>query len=154
MLGLMTRGQLVRHLDTQRIVAALEAAEARTSGEIRVSVAPLFWGNVMKQARAAFDRLGMSNTRERNGVLLFVVPSRRRFAVLGDEGIHAKVGDVFWQRVSSVLSEHFRRGAFTEGLLAGIDEVALQLAQHFPSRGEADVNELPNAVDFGSTKGR
>jgi uncharacterized membrane protein len=150
---LMTRGQLVRHLDTQRVVAALEAAEARTSGEIRVSVAPLFWGDVMKEAQRAFDRLGMRNTRERNGVLIFVVPSRRRFAVLGDEGIHEAVGQAFWQRVSQVLSEHFHRGAFSEGLLAGIAEVGAQLAQHFPSRGAADVNELPNAVDFGGGSG-
>ena len=70
-------------------------------------MAPFFWGDVEKVARKAFVRLGMDRTAQRNGVLIFLVPSRKRFAVLGDEGIHAKVGQDFWDEAAACLSAHF-----------------------------------------------
>lgn len=146
----MTRKQLLRTMDSVRIKEAIAQAERRTSGEIVVSVAPLFWGNVEKAADRAFTRMGMTKTRLRNGVLIFVVPSRRRFVVLGDNGIHEKVGQEFWQMVASHLENHFRVGEFTEGLLGAIGEIGEQLAVHFPYQGERDLNELPNEIDFGA----
>ena len=145
----MTRRQLLDRIDSARIVEAISQAERRTSGEIAVSVAPLFWGNVEKAARKAFDRMGMTKTGLRNGVLFFVVPSRRRFTVLGDSGIHARVGQDFWNSVAAHLSQHFRAGEFTEGLVQGIAEVGEQLAAHFPYEAKGDINELSNEVDFG-----
>lgn len=144
----MSRRSLRKCVDQTQVVAAIQAAERRTSGEIRVSVASFFWGNVEKTATRAFQRLGMEHTADRNGVLIFLVPSRRRFAVLGDAGIHEKVGQAFWEDVSACLSSHFRKGAFTEGLVEGIRMVGERLAAHFPSAGEADRNELPEDVDF------
>lgn len=152
MFGLMGKRGLVRHLDAALIEKALAEAEQKSSGEIRVSVAPLFWGSVRAEAERAFERLQMTNTRERNGVLFFVVPSRRQFVVLGDEGIHAKVGDDFWRAVVDAVSKKFHAGDFTGGLLDGIHAVGERLAEHFPHAGEHDVNELPNAVDFGPEK--
>jgi len=142
-------GKVLRSIDTRRIEDAIRAAERRTSGEIRVSVAPLFWGDVRRLAEKAFKRLGMTATKQRNGVLFFVVPSRRRFVVLGDLGIHEKVGQEFWERVTLAMSDRFKVGDFTEGIVRGIHEVGEQLATHFPHQGEADVNELPDEVDFG-----
>src|SRR6516164_7447349 len=101
--------KLVRSIDARRIEGAIRAAEHRTSGEIRVSIAQLFWGNVRREAEKAFQRLGMTATKGRNGVLFFIVPSRRRFVVLGDEGIHRHVGDEFWNSIASAMSDHFRR---------------------------------------------
>ena len=144
----MSRRSLRKCVDQAQVVAAIREAERVTSGEIRVSVASFFWGDVEKTAGKAFHRLGMVHTADRNGVLIFLVPSRKRFAVLGDAGIHAKVGQAFWEDVSACLSAHFRRGAFTEGLVEGIRMVGDRLATHFPSAGEADRNELPEDVDF------
>ena len=92
----MTRRKLMRIVDRSRIKEAILRAERRTSGEICVSVSSLFWGNVKRAADKAFVRLGMTQTRQRNGVLLFVVPCRRRVVVIGDVGIHEKVGQEFW----------------------------------------------------------
>ena len=144
----MTHRKMLRLIDSDRIKAAIQKAERRTSGEICVSVSRLFWGNVEKAADKAFGRLGMTQTKDRNGVLFFVVPSRRRFVVLGDEGIHAKVGQEFWRRVADRVSERFREGDFTGGLVKGIEEVGEQLAAHFPYDSTADVDELTNDVDF------
>jgi uncharacterized membrane protein len=113
----MTRRKLLRAIDAAKVQAAVEEAERRTSGEIVISVSTIFWGDVENGARRAFARLGVSNTRDRNGILIFVVPSRRRFMVLGDTAIHERVGEEFWTFVAGELSVHFRRGLFTEGLV-------------------------------------
>lgn len=149
MLGVLTRKDLMRRVDSARVEAALAAAETQTSGEIRVSVAPFFWGSVANAAELAFNRLGMQNTRLRNGVLIFVVPSRHRFRLLGDEGIHAKVGQAFWDTVAARMSEHFHAGDYTRGLEEGIAAIGQGLAEHFPHAGDEDVNELPDHIDFG-----
>lgn len=144
----MSRRSLKRCVDEARVKAAILAAERASSGEIRVSIASFFWGDVEKVARKAFVRLGMDRTAQRNGVLIFLVPSRKRFVVLGDEGIHAKVGQDFWDDLAGSLSEHFKRAEFTEGLVAGITRVGERLAEHFPWAGDRDRNELPDDVDY------
>jgi uncharacterized membrane protein len=145
----ITRRQLLRAIDTKRIEDAIRNAEVCTSGEICVSVSRLFWGNVETAARRAFERLGMTRTKQRNAVLFFVVPSRRKFVVLGDAGIHEKVGQDFWEGVAAAVSERFRSNDFTGGLVNGIETVGEQLAAHFPYDAATDINELPDRVDFG-----
>ena len=145
---IFARRRLLKTIDTEKIKQAIQAAERQTSGEIRVSVAPFFWGDVRKVAERAFDRLGMTRTAQRNGVLFFVVPSRKRFVVLGDEGIHAHVGDAFWEQVAAAVSEEFRKGDFTGGLVKGIETVGRELAVRFPYDASSDRNELPDDVDF------
>jgi hypothetical protein len=74
---------------------------------ICVAVSPFFWGSVYRAAERAFVRLEMNRTRRRNGVLLFVVPSRRAFVILDDAGIHEHAGDAFWRRVVDEMSPLF-----------------------------------------------
>ena len=133
-------------VDKQQIKRAIQRAERRTSGEIRVSLSAPFWGDIWGAAVGAFERLGMTATRHRNAVLFFVVPSRHKFVVLGDQGINEKVGQEFWYHIAHALSERFHHGDFTGGLVAGIEEVGERLARHFP-RLESDRNELPDEVD-------
>ena len=147
-MGAMSRRKLRELIDEERIVEAIRRAESETSGEIRVSVAPLFWGSVEKAAWKAFERLGMTRTAERNGVLIFLVPGRRRFVVLGDEGIHRKVGQEFWEAVAAAMSGKFQDGDFTGGLVQGIEEIGRRLKEHFPHQPD-DIDELPDEVDFG-----
>lgn len=149
----MTRKRLRREIDSERLRRTIEETERRTSAEIRVSLSTFFWGSVERAAHRAFDRLGMRQTEHRNGVLIFVVPSRRTFVVLGDEGIHAKVGIEFWQTVAAAISSHFKKGDFTGGLVHGIEAVGAALAQHFPYDPNADRNELPDEVDLGGARG-
>jgi uncharacterized membrane protein len=143
-----TRNSVRKLIDVDRVRQAIEAAERRTSGEIRVSVAPWFWGSVDAAADKAFVRLGMNQTRAQNGVLFFVVPSRRRFVVRGDAGIHARVGQSFWDDLAGNMSAYFRRGELTAGLLFAVDAAADQLARYFPNEGDGDANELPDDVDL------
>jgi uncharacterized membrane protein len=147
--GVMTRDKMLRTIDSDRIREAIRQAEKRTSGEIRVSVSPLFWGDVRKAAENAFTRMGMTATKQRNAVLFFIVPARRKFVVLGDSGIHEKVGQDFWHQIVPIVSQKFRVGDFTGGLVHGIAAVGEQLAAHFPADAGQDANELPDDVDYG-----
>ena len=144
-----SRHRLLKTIDIERVKAAIADAERATSGEVRVSVARFFWGPVRPAAERAFARLGMTKTKDRNAILFFIVPARKKFVVLGDEGIHAKVGQEFWDCVAGLMSGHFRKGEFTEGLVKGIGEACSQLAAYFPYNAEIDINELADDVDFG-----
>jgi uncharacterized membrane protein len=124
--------RLVRHIDTKRIESAIAAAERRTSAPIHVSLAPHFWGELRKTAERAFDRLGLTATPERNGILFFVVPTRREFVVLGDVGIHQHVGQEFWDHVAAAVSSRIKQGDLTDGLVHGIETVADELERRFP----------------------
>jgi len=139
----------MRTIDVDRIKAAIAAAESAASGEIRVSVSRYFWGSVRRAAERAFVRMGMTRTKERTGVLFFIVPARKKFIVLGDAGIHAKVGQEFWESLAALLSGRFRKGEFTEGLVEAIGEAGRQLAAHYPCDPTVDINELADDVDFG-----
>lgn len=136
-------------IDKDRIRQAIHKAERRTSGQIRVSVSPLFWGDVRKAAEKAFERLGMSATKDRNAVLFFVVPTRRKFVVLGDSGIHERVGEEFWHHLVRTVSEKFKDGDFTAGLVTGIEAVGEHLALHFPNNAARGTNELGDDVHYG-----
>jgi len=119
----------------------------RTSAELRVSLAPWFWGSVERAADKAFLRLDMTNTKEHNGVLFFVVPSRRAFVVLGDGAVHARLGQAFWDELAAILTPHFGRREFTEGLIAAVARASEQLALQFPPELEGKENELPDELD-------
>ena len=141
-----TRDKNRKLVDAARVREAIVAAEQRTSAELRVSLAPWFWGSIESAADAAFVRLGMTKTRDQNGVLFFVVPSRRGFVVLGDVAVHARLGQEFWDELAAILSAHFARGAFTEGLVRALGRAGERLALHFPPERRAE-NELPDDVD-------
>ncbi len=131
---MVTQRKLLKRLDQERVEEAIRAAQSGTTGEIRVSVAPLFWGDVEHGAKKAFHRLGLHTIPDRNAVLFFVVPSRRKCVVWGDAGIHEKAGDQFWQETLRTVAAHFRDGNFTDGLVTGVALVGEQLSVHFPSR--------------------
>jgi uncharacterized membrane protein len=142
-----TRNKAPRLIDVARVRDAIVAAERTTSAELRVSLAPWFWGSVERAADKAFVRLGMTATKEHNGVLFFVVPSRRAFVVLGDSAVHDRLGQAFWDELAAILSAHFARGEFTQGLLAALARAGQQLAAKFPPDSRGERNELPDEVD-------
>ena len=133
-------------VDDARVVAAIVAAEQRTSGEIRVLVSRQKIDEPLPAAQKHFERLGMTKTGARNGVLIFISPAAKTFAVIGDQGVHKKCGEVFWAGVAGAMTECFKRGEFTAGLVLGIERAGALLAEHFP-RSPDDRNEQPDAVE-------
>lgn len=142
----MRSKDFLSRLDHKRITDAIADAERRTSGEIRVFIQRgEVAGDALRVAQKKFDELGMAKTAQRNGVLIFVAPRAQKFAVLGDEGIHQKCGEQFWQQLVARMAQHFRSENFTDGLVHGITETGTLLAQHFP-REKSDRDELPNTI--------
>lgn len=137
-------------LDKTAVQRAIALAESQTSGEIRVVVYPRVLVDPLATAELEFGRLGMHRTRLRNAVLILVAPEARKFAIYGDRGVHEKCGERFWISVATVMTEHFRRGAFTEGIVRAVEETGSVLAKHFPPSPE-DENQLPDdVVDRGT----
>lgn len=131
-----------------RVREAIQHAEKQTSGEIRVHLDIAILDDVLDHAAMVFRDLGMDRTRERNGVLIYVSVPGRKTAVIGDEGIHAKLGDHYWKDVLETILAHFRVGQFCEGLCAGVAMLGEKLKEHFPYQRD-DVNELSDDVSFG-----
>ena len=134
--------------DLERINHAVEAAEKLTSGEVRVYIEDKCRIDVLDRAAFVFAELMMHKTAERNGVLIYLALNDKKFAIIGDVGIHAKVGDSFWNEIREQMKEHFRQSNFTEGLVHGILDAGTALQQHFP-RSDNDNNELSNEIVFG-----
>jgi uncharacterized membrane protein len=145
----MRTREFLTKLEHGRIVAAIREAELKTSGEIRVVIQRgKLKSDPLLAAQKKFHRLGMHKTRERNAVLIFVAPRVHKLAVVGDNAIHERCGDEFWQRVVDGMRVHFQNEKFSHALMEAINEVGKVLAAHFP-RTSASANELPDDVIEG-----
>ena len=129
------------------IVGAIRAFELRTSGEIRVHVEHKLRRPPVDEAVKVFEQLNMTETRERNGVLILLAPGQKAFAIIGDSGIDAVTGPDFWQGASAAMKPHFAKGDYVTGLVEGIRIAGEALAEHFPYR-EDDTNELPDDISY------
>jgi uncharacterized membrane protein len=130
-----------------QILESVREAELETSGEIRVHIESSLKGDVLDRAAWLFKKLGMNKTAERNGVLFYLAVNDKKFAIIGDAGINAKVNAGFWDDISELLIKSFKEGKFTEGLSEGILLAGKHLKIHFPHRMD-DVNELPDEISF------
>jgi uncharacterized membrane protein len=133
--------------ELQRIRAAVEQAERRTSGEIRVHLESRCREDVLDHAAFVFHKLGMDQTEARNGVLLYLAYKDRKFAVLGDVGIHRHVPPHFWDEVYNEGVQHFQNGDWVKGLESAIAACARELEVHFPV-GDSHADELSNEVSW------
>ena len=139
--------------EQDKIVAAIEAAERRTSGEIRLYVErEVPWqdpssGDATRRAQELFVNLGMHRTAERNGVLIYLATHSRRFAIVGDTELHRQVGKEFWDDIVTVMGRHFAEGAFLSGTTAAIAGIGEKLRTYFP-HPPADLDELPNDISY------
>ncbi len=135
-------------LKTKQLVAAIAEAESRTSGEIRIYISHRKLSDPMAAAKEQFEKLGMTRTALRNGVLFYIAPRSRNFAILGDSGVHEKCGEIFWQELAALMSRHFKQGKLTEGLVQAVARAGDLLAEHFPHE-PGDRNELPDDIVIG-----
>jgi putative membrane protein len=102
-------------------------------------------GAVHARAEQLFLQLGVTETRERSGVLLLLSEAEHRVELLADRGIHQRVGSEVWQSLVQAVTRAIREGHAADGVCAAVDAIGDALARHFP-RSEDDINELPDAV--------
>src|SRR5688572_9460774 len=128
----MHQKDFLASLDQERLVGAIATAEKMTSGEIRVHVQPKARGEIRTVAERTFERLGMTKTALRNGVLLFIACEEQRFTILGDQGINDKVPAGFWDEIAAKLTIRFQHGEFTDGIVDAIHSAGEELRHFFP----------------------
>jgi uncharacterized membrane protein len=143
----MQQKEFLAQLDQPRVVDAISAAEKRTSGEIRVHIQPKAGDDIRAIAERTFERLGMTKTELRNGVLLFIACEEQRFTILGDRGIDDKVPAGFWDEIAARLTIRFKAGEYTDGIVEAIRSAGEELRHYFP-RAEGDVDELANDINI------
>ena len=131
--------------EEQEIILAILEAEMDTSGEIRVHLESTAQKDHYIRAQEIFHVLKMDNTRQRNGVLIYVAVADHKFVIYGDEGIDQVVPDDFWNTTRDVMADYFQKRAFKDGIIAGIRSAGQELKAHFPW-GADDRNELPDAI--------
>jgi uncharacterized membrane protein len=133
-----------------QLVAAICAAEQRTSGEVRVYIERhCRYLDAIDRAQELFLELGMDRTEERNATLLYLATKDRQAAVYGDEGIHRKVGQQYWQDTVAGMLEEFRHEHLVAGICLGIGRLGEALHHYFPYDHATDRNELPDDIVFG-----
>ncbi|MEI7960637.1 MAG: TPM domain-containing protein [Chitinophagaceae bacterium] len=148
--SLFKRSTLLSASDKQLLVQAIQTAEKTTSGEIRVFVeSHLNKVDALTRAQQIFIKNKMHQTEQRNGVLLYVALEDKKLAVLGDQGIHEKVGDAYWNQQVQIMLSHFKSENYVTGLTEVILAIGEALTSHFPYDRSNDVNELSDEIMVG-----
>src|SRR5690606_27194540 len=128
--------------DEEEIVEAIRIAENKTSGEIRIHLEPSCGTDALNRAKEIFHWLKMDNTKEANGVLIYVAVKDHTFAVYGDEGINKVVPSNFWDSTKEIILSHFKLKKFKQGLIEGVLKAGEQLQKHFPWDHQDSGNQL------------
>lgn len=139
--------KLLTEENKAKIASAIQQAEKSTSGEVRVHIE-----SKVKKKKSVFDRavevfhqLGMQETTLRNGVLVYVALDDRQFAIIGDQGIHEKVGHDFWDKEKDEMSTYFKQDDIIGGIVYFINQIGEKLQEFFPYQ-KGDVNELNDEI--------
>jgi uncharacterized membrane protein len=141
----------------QTLAAAIADSERRHTGEIRIYVEaglPLsyLWrdADARERAVALFGKLGVWDTEQNNGVLIYLLLAEHAIEVVADRGLSAHVPPQHWQQIVQGMGEAFRAGRYEEGLKQAVDAVTDLLVRHFPAApGAANPNELPDEPVLG-----
>ncbi len=136
--------------DLEKIKQEISKVEQTTSGEIRLSIRETrsFWEKLYQPHELAikdFEKLGLPNTKNRTGILIFIIFQEHYYDILADEGINNKIDEHIWGSIDNKLKEEFSKDGYRNGILHIIDNVGQILAKSFP-RLTDDTDELPDEV--------
>ena len=139
--------QMFSEQDLKELQQAIAEAEKKTSGEIKLDFEYDVQQDPLRHAARIFQALGLTKTAERNATLIVLFLQDRKFAILGDQGIHQRVPPNFWESISASIEERFHAGNFKEGLMLGIGELGDKLALYFPyTKGDRD--EISDRIEM------
>ena len=140
--------QILNDKEDRRIVEAIKQAELNTSGEIKVHIENHCRGDVEARSLFVFNHLKINETKQRNGVLIYLAVKDHKFAILGDEGINNVVGADFWNDIRDLMASAFKEGRFADGLEQGIMRCDEKLKTYFPYQTD-DINEISDDISYG-----
>jgi len=160
--------------DTRRIIGpqtldhltrSVASSENQHSGEIRIfveaSLPPSYlWRHLTQgipltaltrqRALMMFSKLGIWDTADNNGVLIYLLLAERKIELVADRGVNAVVDPAQWEDMVRRMGAAFAAGQFEAGLAQAVEEVTAPLKQHFAARpGLGNRNELPDTPELG-----
>lgn len=144
----MASTQLLTQEEEQRVIEAIQEAEEKTSGEIRVHIEHNCEGESLDRAERIFHDLGMDQTERQNGVLIYIAAEDHKAAVYAGKGIHKQVDEGFWSDVLNILIQHFKENAYEEGIEKAVHKVGEKLTELFPYHQKGERNELSNDISY------
>ncbi len=108
---------------------------------------------VRARAVRAFHEHGLHKPAEGTGVLVFASLLEREAVVLGDHGIHGRIGDAEWTRAVEALVAGMRRDDPAAGFVEAVALAGARLAEHFPRdpASRAAPNELEDLIRVSRT---
>jgi uncharacterized membrane protein len=133
-------------VEHERVHRAIRSAENGTSGDIVVYITHRSVKDPLAAANEEFGKLRLETAAEKNSLLIFLAPKTQRFAVVGGTALHEKVGQAWWDELVALLTRHFKKSRYTDGLVATIEEAGRALKKHFPAQnpdrtGQKDIVE-------------
>lgn len=138
----------------EHIVDAIRQAEEATSGEIRVHIEKKCKAETpIDRAKEVFAELKMHETEFRNGVIVYVAWKDHKLAIWGDEGIHGKVGQKFWEEEVELLVKYFKENDYETGLSEVVLQIGQKLKENFPFDQKGEVNELSDEISYNKKEG-
>lgn len=145
----MASNELLTEEQEQQIIESIQEAENKTSGEIRIHIEENCETEPLERAARIFHELGMDQTKQQNGVLIYIASEDHKAAVYAGQGIHEQVEDGFWSDVLNLLIEHFKQSAYVEGIESAVHKVAHKLQELYPYH-KGDINELSNEISYNN----
>jgi len=133
-----------------KVINAIRLAEQQTSGEIRLYIeSKCRFVDPLDRAAEIFLQLKMTETENRNAVLVYIATVDHQLAVFADEGIYKKEGQQFWNGAVQAMMREFKKENYADGLIEIIYKIGQLLKTHFPYDAGSDKNELPDDIVFG-----
>ena len=137
--------------EKNQILDAIKKAERRTSGEVRLFIeSKCRFVDPVDRAQELFLQMKMDQTKDRNATLIYVAVKDHQAAIIGDKGIHEKVGSKYWEEEIKKMLMHFKHHHLAQGLCEVINDIGEALHTYFPYDRDTDKNELPDEIVFGS----
>ena len=136
----------VQRIFLAQLIVYLVAAVVFSWAPLRILLVPRAVQRA-RSHRAALEQFvlrGISRTRNRCGILIFVSVAEHYARIIADEGVAHKVQASEWQAAIDVLTSQIGEGHIAAGFIAAIERCGTVLAEHAPPDGSA--NELPDRL--------
>ncbi|MEP0862246.1 MAG: TPM domain-containing protein [Ignavibacterium sp.] len=135
-----------------RISNTIKDVEKKTSAEILVVIKERrnFFEkqkSIRELAETEFQKSGITATKEKTGVLIFILLTDKQFYILADKKISDKIEQKILDNIANQMSNTFRSGNFSKGIIDCINAMSDILSKHFPVLPD-DIDEISNKVRF------
>ncbi len=113
------------HDALERIAHVIADVEHTTGADIRFSFRDLRDAgeadlSIKDLAEKEFATLGLHDTKDHVGILIFVLYHEKKYYVCGDHGVHHRVHPETWKDVAHELGSHFAKADYEGGVTAAL----------------------------------